>query len=207
VPEALRALTPGLFDLATALIFLVTWIRPTLLGRNMVKSLMLTMIVEFLAVHSFAFLVLSSADSGGPSVANVVGFGAVYLFAAGVCSLAFRDFWPLLLFAWLIGSKLWSTLVGEVPAPEQALYLVTVWVISTGAYLLLIVLTVVLPLPRLGIAGAGTDYGLPAGASGAWVEQPHRVIAFGFLYFLVVAVARAMFAPGGLGYTLDTFSR
>jgi hypothetical protein len=67
--------------------------------------------------------------------------------------------------------------------------------VSFGAYLAGVILTAILPLPRLGIVEPCTAYGLPAGARGAWVDEPQRVLAFGLLYFLAVGVARIALAP------------
>ena len=49
-------------------------------------------------------------------------------------------------------------------------------------YLVFVGITTVLPLPKLGITAAVVSaQELPG--EGLWIEQPHRVIAFGFLYF------------------------
>ncbi len=40
-----------------------------------------------------------------------------------------------------------------------------------------------LPVPRLGISRAAVD-DLALPGSGLWIEQPHRVLAAGTLYFL-----------------------
>jgi hypothetical protein len=88
-------------DFVTALLFALTWWRPSLLGRHWVRDLMLTMLLEFIVLHSFAFLVLSVPGQAQP-LSWVVGAGAVYLFIAGVFGLAFRSAWPLLVMGWLV---------------------------------------------------------------------------------------------------------
>ena len=53
-----------------------------------------------------------------------------------------------------------------------------------------------LPLPRLGIdAALAQSIALP-GSSGLWVEQPHRVVAFGLLYFAATAALKWRVAAG-----------
>jgi hypothetical protein len=49
-----------------------------------------------------------------------------------------------------------------------------------------VVLTAVLPLPRLGLIEALLPQ-LEIPGSGLWVDDPHRVIAFGLLYFAVLS--------------------
>lgn len=49
-------------------------------------------------------------------------------------------------------------------------------------YLAFVFVTTLLPMPKLGITPAVVDaQDLPG--SGLWIDEPHRVIAFGFLYF------------------------
>ena len=52
------------------------------------------------------------------------------------------------------------------------------------------VAAILLPLPRLGLTPeVVARLALPG--SGQWVEQPHRVLAFGFLYFAATAISEA----------------
>jgi hypothetical protein len=195
--ELLRSLSAGLFDFVTAFTFFATWIRPDWLGRDWVKSLMLVMLVEFLVVHSFGFLMVAGEEGGARSILALLGLGAFYLLFAGAFALAFRSWWPVLLFGWLVGSKLFALFTGAVEPAEQRAYVTAVWAISTLAYLVLVALTSLLPLPRLGVREHARAYGVDRKATGLWMEQPHRVIAFGALYFTVVGIARVLYAPAG----------
>jgi hypothetical protein len=57
-------------------------------------------------------------------------------------------------------------------------------------YVLGVFVTVILPLPRLGITPeVVAQLGIPG--SGLWVERPHTVIAFGLLYFGALAAVKA----------------
>ena len=63
------------------------------------------------------------------------------------------------------------------------------WGISALAYLGGVFATLMLPLPRLGLTGdvvAAAD--LPG--SGEWVDKPHTVVAFGLIYFAVLATGK-----------------
>ncbi len=60
-----------------------------------------------------------------------------------------------------------------------------------GAYVFGVFATIVLPVPRLGItpevvAGQGFT------SSGAWIEEPQRVIAFGVLYFTILGLFESL---------------
>ncbi len=192
---ALRQFVVALPDFATALLFALTWWRPSLLGRHWVRDLTLTMLLEFIVLHSFAFLVLSLPGQENPRL-WLAGTGALYLLMAGVFALVFRSAWPLLVMGWLVGSKLFALQQGAPPLGGQGLYALQVWAVSFGAYLGGLILTAMLPLPRLGIVEPGSAYGLPAGARGAWADEPQRVLAFGLLYFTAVGVARIAFQQG-----------
>lgn len=195
--DGLRLLSAGLFDFVTAFLFLATWIRPEWLGRAWVKSLLLVMLVEFLVVHSFGFFVAMTQEGGPRSVWMLLGVGSIYLVFAGAFAAAFRTWWPVLLFGWLIGSKLFALVTGAVEPQAQTDYVLRLWVVSTLAYLMLALGTTLLPLPRLGVRDHGHAYGIDPGASGTWIEQPHRVLAFGFFYFACIGIARVLLAPPG----------
>jgi hypothetical protein len=99
------------------------------------------------------------------------------------------------MFAWLIGSKLWALVTGTVEPEAQRSYVMAVWIASTMAYLLGCFFTAIVPLPRLGVSGPASRYGVDPSATGLWLEQPHRVLAFGVLYFFIVGCTRVAFAP------------
>lgn len=193
--QLLGWLSAGLLDFATAFLFAATWFRPSWLGQHWVKSLMLVMLVEFLVVHSFGFLFVATEEGGTKSVAMLLGFGAFYLLFAAVFAAAFKSWWPVWMFGWLIASKLWALLTGVVEPDAQKAYVTSVWVVSVLAYLFGCAFTSLFPLPRLGLRKHGHDYGIARDASGLWIEQPHRVIAFGLIYFLCIGLARVLLAP------------
>jgi hypothetical protein len=59
-------------------------------------------------------------------------------------------------------------------------------------------LTVVADIPRWGMTAAVQPrFGLDMNSSGLWESQPHRVVAFGALYFGATFVAKLLFAAWG----------
>ena len=187
----MTATRPGLFnalpDFAFAAVFLVTWVAPRTFGDQMVKWLLLVMLMEFIVIHSAAFMgtvALSNADRGKRTM-GILGFGLLYTLFAGGFSLGFRSWWPLGSFWGQTGNRLLGVIVGQVPDEEQQAFIRRGWAATAMFYLLGCFATVLLPVPRLGLTPAvvATQH-IPGG--GMWVNQPWRVLAFGFLYFALV---------------------
>ena len=64
----------------------------------------------------------------------------------------------------------------------------TYWGIGVFCYVMLVFATVILPMPAFGvtqemIARQGFTMG------GLWIDEPFRVLAFGFLYFATIGLA------------------
>lgn len=172
-------------DAVTAGVFLTLWISPLALGASGVRNAVLVMLVEFVLIHAAGFLgglLLNPALPRGRRVLVLAGFAGFYLMFVGAFMLAFQEWWPVLVFGWLILGKFGLIVTGRGASEAQA----SVWGMSALIYLLGAFATILLPLPRLGVgAEVVGQLGLPG--SGLWVEQPHRVLAFGFLYFALLA--------------------
>jgi hypothetical protein len=187
--------TPGFPDLIAALpdfglgaAFLVMWIAPATFGARALQYFVLVMLLEFVIMHSSAIMgnvALTRADRGSATRA-VIGFGVLYSLAVIGFALAFRTWWPLLTFWGLTANRMLGILIGHRPSAEQKELIRGGWAASAVAYLLFTFATVLLPLPRLGVTRAVVEAaGLPG--EGLWVDQPHRVLALGFFYFMTVA--------------------
>jgi hypothetical protein len=171
-------------DFAFAAVFLVTWVSPNAFGPGNVERLLLVMMLEFVIIHSAAFmgtLALRPANRGRKSLSIAV-LGLVYSIFAGAMSLAFHTWWPLTAFWLQTGNRLLGVLTGRPPAGTERAYIMSSWVVSVVLYLGCVGVTTVLPIPALGITAPVID-ALHLPGSGVWVAEPYRVIAFGFLYF------------------------
>ena len=178
-------------DLTIAAVFLITWIAPRTFGDQMVGFLMLVMLLEFIIIHSSGFMgsvMLHDPLSERTKIKALLGFGVFYgIFALGF-SLGFQAWWPLWTILLMTLNRMMIVLLGNVPDQQERAYILKGWAVSAICYILLAMLTIFLPLPRLGITPAEVvAQNLPG--SGLWVEQPHRVIAFGFLYFLAIGIS------------------
>jgi hypothetical protein len=171
---------------------------PTSVGAEWVKTLMIVMLVEFLVVHSGGFIGMTVVDpskSRATKAAVVLGFGALYLLFAGAFSLAFGEWWPLAAFGWLLLGKFAVVLFAPVAGPQERARQGFLMGTSVAAYVGGVFFTTIVPMPQLGVDDAVRAAAAIPG-SGLWVEQPHRVLAFGLLYFALMAWARWAWVPG-----------
>lgn len=151
---------------------------------------MLVMLLEFIIIHSSAFMGTVLLASG-PRVRRawrVVGLGLFYSLFVGSFALAFKALWPLWSFWGLTINRMMSVLVGQAPEGEEREFLQRGWAACALAYLVFAFVTIILPLPRLGITPDVVRSAALQG-EGLWVDQPWRVLAFGFLYFLGVGLS------------------
>lgn len=175
-------------DVALGAVYLTAWVAPGTFGSDVIPGLVLLMLLEFIIVHSSVFLgsAVISTEPPARKARGILGIGASYtLFVAGF-AIGFRTWWPVISFWGLTINRLLSVLLGQAPSGEEKLFLRRSWAVTAMAYLCFAGLTTVLPLPRLGVTGAFRD-GLPG--SGLWISEPHRALAFGFLYFTAVGIS------------------
>ncbi len=151
---------------------------------------MLVMLLEFIIVHSSAFMgqALLAKGSRAARLKGMFGFGVFYtLFVVGF-ALAFQTWWPIIAFWGLTANRLLSVFMGWVPKGKARDYLRRGWAAGALYYIVCIMLTTVLPVPRLGIT-RDVVRGLELSGEGLWIDEPHRVVIFGFLYFLVRGIS------------------
>jgi len=173
-------------DFVIAGVALLTWIDPSILGEQWAGYFLTLMLLEFIVVHSAAFLGLA-AFSDAPKamrVRNVLGLSAFYSLFGAAISFGAKAWWPLLAFWGLIVNRLLGILFGTVPTGQERDAAMAGWAVGAVSYLFGAFATVLLPLPELGVRSSmlgpiGEDSG------GIWVDEPHRVIAFAFLYFVL----------------------
>jgi hypothetical protein len=185
-------------DAVSCAMFLLVWFAPGVPGAVWVKNLMVTMLLEFLTVHSGGFIGTTVANPEASRLAKtrvVLGFGSLYLLFAGAFSLAFEAWWPLAVFAWLLLAKLAVVWLAPLPTAQEQARQTAFTGFAIGGYVLGVMLTSILPVPRFAIDDAvATAAAIPG--SGLWVDEPHRVIAFGALYFGFMAWAKGSWQPG-----------
>lgn len=192
-----QRLAHALPDAITAGIFLYAWLAPLAWRENLVAELLLVMLVEFILIHSAPFLgsiVLAPDMALKIRIKAFAGFTVLYsLFIAGF-ALAFKAWWPVIVFIWLTAAKLVSILTDRLHTERQKQRMRGYWGVSAMFYLLAVFATLFIPLPEFGITRHGAAYGI-TGQSGVWVSDPHIAIAAGFLYFSLLATTKLVERP------------
>lgn len=186
--SARAGLITALPDFGFAGVFLVTWIRPSTFGPFMVKWLLVVMLVEFIIIHSAAFMGVVGFAAGTRAVRSlrIAGLGAFYTLFAGAMSWVFRSWFPITAFWGQTLNRLLGVILGQGQDVGQKAVVMAGWAASTVFYLLGCFATILLPIPRLGITSAVVAaQRIPGG--GLWVEHPEKVIAFGAIYFGLTA--------------------
>ena len=84
-------------------------------------------------------------------------------------------------------NRLLSVIVGDIPEGEERDRVRGMWAINVLCYLVGVFATTLLPVPEFGItpdsiAAAGLT------GEGIWIDEPYRVLAFGFFYFTAVGI-------------------
>jgi len=192
MPTATPRFFSALPDAITAAVFLVAWVAPGLPGPDYVNRLMMTMLIEFIVMHSSGFYAgIAAADdiARGRRLAMLTGLSTLYLLFIVGFALAFHSGWPIFAFAWLFASRFAHIWTHPVQEAAQTARMFKLWVLSGVTYVLGAWLTVVIPLPRLGMTPQFIA-SLHLSGSGEWIDRPHTVLAFGMLYFAVQAWAK-----------------
>jgi hypothetical protein len=181
--QAPNHLASALPDFTLALAYLVAWVAPGRTTPEMLRWLLLTMLLEFIVMHSSAFMShLVIAGSGRKGVPAVVLLGLFYSIIVGAFSLAFHTAWPLFSFWALMLNRATVLFFRQAPRGDEMRVVGATWSASAMFYVLGCMLTVVAPLPRFGF-GPEHVAAMHLNGRGVWELEPWRAMAFGFLYF------------------------
>jgi hypothetical protein len=182
----------GLAEMALGAGFLVTWFKPDLLGQEWVLLALELMLLEFILVHSAAFMGMKGTGTS-PAMTRLKwfgGIGAFYsLFVLGFC-LSLDSWRPMASF-WIITMQ---RLMGDVyepkPSAESKVWFTTSIAMNAMLYLLLVMAFTVLPVPRFGVTGSLSSW-ISSKGGGLWVDEPQRVVAIAAFYYLLRGWATA----------------
>ena len=189
MPRVTSRLSAVLPDAITAGVFLFAWIAPSIPGPRYVGNLTLTMLIELIVMHSSGFYALICAGNEitrGRRLGMLGGLTALYLTFIIGFALVYHSPWPVFAFAWLFASRFVHIWTHPVEAKAETRRMLLLWVGSGLAFVFGAALTVLLPLPHLGITPAFVA-SMHLSGSGEWIERPYTLLAFGALYFSVQA--------------------
>ncbi|MEO6173262.1 MAG: hypothetical protein ABIP02_09105 [Arenimonas sp.] len=165
-----------------------------MLGAGAVKGAMLTMLVEFFLVHATGFYTGFGAGfdkTGNLRWLALAGLTSFYILMIGAFSWAFEAWWMLLAFSWLFVGKLSWML--KKPNDDQTMQAMAAWAGMVVVYLFACIFTLVADIPSLGIKPElVTSFGFDPKSEGIWESEPHRVVAFGSLYFGIFALVKLL---------------
>ena len=196
----LQRLLAALPDAITAGIFLTAWVTPMRFGPDYVRNLTLVMAMEFIVIHSSIFYaVIAGVDiARGRRIKWLAALSCVYLVFVFGFAIQYKSSWPILAFAWLFLSRFLHVWLSRVSTEVEARRMVHLWAVSVVAYLFGAFTTILAPLPELGLNSAFDSAMMQSGGTGWSSGGTHRTLAFGLLYFSILALAKfAMSGPAG----------
>jgi hypothetical protein len=184
-------------DGAAAAVSLWIWLRPLAWKRELVGVLVLAMMIEFLVIQAGPFLGrIINGERLGLTPAErrrkAIVLGVVYLVFAGLAAASFNLWFPLFLFLWLFGAKLFAALVGRRPDAVGREREMAYWVLANVVFFAVIFATMVVPVPMLGVTEDGALYGLRGRYE--WANYPYEAVASAFIYYAAMALTR-LFDP------------
>jgi hypothetical protein len=177
-------------DFAMAALFAVAWTRPALLEPHVLRILHVSMLLEFVVVHSGAFMGATAVGDGSrrSKVAMMAGLGVFYSLFALAFSLAFRSWWPLASFWGLMLNRMLVVILDPRMGPARQRLVMANWGLGVAAYLFAVFFTTLAPIPRLAFS-SGVIASLQLPGSGLWISEPWRVMALGAIYYATIGVA------------------
>jgi hypothetical protein len=166
-------------------------VHPYAFGDHMLSRFALMMLMEFIVLHSSAFLAfaMSLPKLRIMRIGAVIGLGLLYTLFVGAFSLSFHTWWPITSFWILLTNRMLALILGRAPKENDLGYVVLGWAVGVASFLGYAMLTAMANIPRLGITVA-VQRAQPPPIGGLWTEQPWRVIAFGVFYYATMAVTK-----------------
>jgi hypothetical protein len=188
----LQRLLAALPDAITAAVFLTAWVAPTRFGPDYVRNLTLVMAMEFIVIHSSVFYaVIAGVDvARAKRIAWLAGLSSIYLVFVFGFAIEYKSSWPVLAFAWLFVSRFLHVLLNPVSREVEAKRMVNMWAVSVVAYLFGAFTVNLVTVPELGMTSAFVSSMMQSGSTGWSSGGPHTTLAFGSIYFSILALAK-----------------
>lgn len=189
IPPVVRSGLNASPDLIMGLAFLATWIEPTALGSDMHKYFVTIMLLEFMTIHSAAFMAFAiiAGTSKFKKFLRVIGLGVFYSLFIIAFTADQGEYWPLIAFWLMILNRIFTMLFDDSEPLGRYAVMTASWAWGVFCYIMAIAFTTILPLPAFGWT---FEYlaTISGNASGLWFDTPQALMAAGFLYFSAVAL-------------------
>jgi hypothetical protein len=178
-------LLPAVPDVALGLTLLVTWFAPFAMGPSTLSHAALLMVLEFIVIHSSAFMGLALFGDVGAlhKTATVVGLGLFYSIFLVAFAYTQDQWWPVWAFSGLTANRLLNALFFKGSADAARRRMQQQWATSALLYVLWVIATAIVPLPAFGLT---VDFVRESGIKGAglWVHHPESLMVARAGYFL-----------------------
>jgi len=176
-------------DLIMGLAFLATWIEPTALGEDMQIYFFMIMLLEFITIHSAAFMgwAIFVGTSKLMKVLRVIGLGLFYSLFVWAFASANNELWALGAFWLLVLNRIMAVLFGDGNSASFQMALVANWGIGVFCYVMVIMIALFLPIPKFGWTNEYVQQ-LTMPRAGLCFEDTQSMLATGFLYFSAVGI-------------------
>jgi hypothetical protein len=174
-------------DLVLAAMFLSTWINPGVLSGISVESMVLVIVMEFVAIHSAGFMgaILVGDASRSRKIKATLWFGAFYLLFFIAFAVMLRTWWPMLAFLVLMANRLLSILFNHNMSMTQKNMVMAEWAIALTFYILCVAVTIVIPVDSM-----GANMPLSTGGNGQWELHPYKALSAGVFYFALMGSSK-----------------
>ena len=164
--------------------FLATWIDPMSIdGGRWVRFGVGIMVLEFVLVHSGAFMSAQKARADWNTIKLLGAAFLMYGLFAGAMAFAFRSWTLFVIYTLVMLSRWMGMFIHPEEAGEEARRrsgLAVAW------YLLAIFASVIFPWPELGVTGRIIAEVYPDRGSGEWERNPETALAAGVIYFTLI---------------------
>jgi len=187
-------------DFALAGTALLAWIAPGILPERTIAWILMLMLLEFIVIHSNGVLgmVIFSNWAAHRRVLVLVGGGLFYTIFAGAFAAAMKTWWPLVSFWMLMANRIIHTLTVHQTTENERKRIGAGWAAAVLFYLVACFVTILVPLPRLGITPEVVAAQHFKG-SGLWIEKPWTVVVMCALYFAAMGMWELRWADKMVG--------
>lgn len=180
-------------DFILSAVFLIAWISPETIGNWIVFDLMLAAFMEFFVIHSmlcmgqYGFIQTSLLRK----VVEVIMLTAIYLAVAYAIGQIVDDTWTVPTMMILLANRVFFIFQIEAPTDEKHRLARREWGAVFSLYGICTALTVseFISLPYFSLTPAFLET-LDLGHLLLLSPEPHRVMAFGVLYFTTVGLSQ-----------------
>lgn len=183
-------------DFALAALFAVAWARPELLPPDKIRLLLVSMLLEFIVMHSGAMMggAYAAGDGVKSRLGMMGGLALFYSIFAAAFSASFHTWWPFASFWALMANRMLVVLLDPRPRPEKTTLIMANWGFTAMAYLGWVFGTAMPPVPRMGFTPEVVA-SLHLEGGGLWIDEPWRVMAMGAGYYATIGLVEVTVLP------------